>query len=98
MVSIEVANLGYEKEVLIHFDDGREHRAHFVESLPDNQELWVYKSPHDGDGSYRGTGLHYLKFSIKYVVNGETYWDNNGGWDYCLTERQYVAPAVWRSV
>lgn len=95
-VLIDVENLGYGKEVLVHFDDGREERASYVQSLPDNRELWVWESPRFGSGSYCGKGSHRLKFCVKYVINGETYWDNNAGWDYCLTDREDIAPAIWK--
>jgi hypothetical protein len=96
-VSIEVENLGYDKEVLVHFDTGEERRAKYERSLPGNWELWVWDDRCDEKGGkIGGKGTNRLKFCIKYVVNGKTYWDNNGGWDYCLQWNQPVAPAVWR--
>ena len=85
-MSIDVENLGYEKEVLVHFADGSERRAKYEQSLPDNRELWVWHSDqYDREGpKVGGKGSNRLKFCIKYVVNGKTHWDNNGGWDYCL--------------
>ena len=96
-VSIDVENLGYEKEVLIHLADGCEKMAEYKKQLPNNRELWVWNSSYyDPEGCLVwGKGLNRIKFCLKYVVNGRTYWDNNGGWDYCIQWDEPIAPAVW---
>ncbi len=45
--------------------------ATYTESLPGNLELWTAPATNDMD-----------RFAVKYTVLGDTYWDNNAGWDY----------------
>jgi hypothetical protein len=42
--------------------------ARYVESLPENRELWRAPVSNGED-----------QFVAKYTVNGTTYWDNNDG-------------------
>jgi hypothetical protein len=75
--ALAVGDVGFEKEVVIHLADGREYPAHYMEPLSGRYELWECVLP------LGGRELN-LKFAIRYTVNGQTYWDNNHGWDYVL--------------
>jgi hypothetical protein len=72
---IVVQNLAYAKQVSIWARSAgttwKDIPASFVESLPDNRELW--RAPAE-DGDY--------PFVAKYSVNGVTYWDSNDGANY----------------
>jgi hypothetical protein len=69
-----VQNLNYAKEVSIWADVGgwKDIKATYVAALPGGLDLW--KAPVLITPS--------VKFVAKYIVNGSTYWGNNGGWDY----------------
>ena len=93
-VWVEVENLGYDKEVAIHYWNRKERKMSYRQSLNDNREEWYWESGYS-DSERLGKSCSAIKFAIRYTVNGETYWDNNGGWDYCLQRNQPVAPAIW---
>ena len=79
-----VANLGYQKQVYIHQQlwDGSWSDFPLSYSRPasNGEEVWtgIYVPPLVS-GAYPTWDLH---FAVKYVVNGQTYWDNNGGANY----------------
>lgn len=50
--------------------------ATFVESVPGNLEIWETTT----------NGSQILEFVARYIVNGITYWDNNGGTNYHISE------------
>jgi len=79
---IVVENLGYEKQVelIYNTDDWGWYSAPatYVKSIGDNKELWEVWTT--GVIAYQQT-----QFAILYSVNGEDYWDNNGGEDYFVT-------------
>lgn len=97
-LDIDIENLGYEKKVFIHFDHGGERAATFTKMLSGNRELWSWSSNrYDTEGyTVSGRGFGRVKFCLRYIVNGVTYWDNNGGWDYCLQSEEPEAPATWK--
>lgn len=82
-----VANVAYAKQVFIRL---KKFDGHWVDvplafSRPADagREVW--------SGTYNNSDLQGLtfktwdvEFSVKYVVNGQTYWDNNGGKNYLL--------------
>ncbi len=71
---IVVQNLAYEKQVSIRAQKSagwQDVSASYLQSLPRNLELWSAPASND-EG----------EFVAKYVVNGITYWDNNGGMNY----------------
>lgn len=71
---IIVHNLAFEKRVAIHAHLGTSWSdigATFVESLPENRELWRALATNAED-----------QFVAKYDVNGATHWDNNAGANY----------------
>jgi hypothetical protein len=83
---IAVQNLAFTKQVFVHLKDPcggttwTDVPASFVETASGNYELW-----RAGTSVYSFGGRGPFTFAIKYVVNGTTYWDNNGGANYTLT-------------
>jgi hypothetical protein len=73
---IIIQNLGYEKRVsLWNGNDGipwGDLDAYYDNSLPGNLERRTINEKPDADRF----------FKAKYVVNGQTYWDDNDGWNY----------------
>lgn len=76
---IEIANLAFAKQVTVFYENAAgawvTAEATFGNALTDNKEVWSFKV----DGQ---TGK---AFAIRYIVNGQTYWDNNNGANYKLT-------------
>jgi Carbohydrate/starch-binding module (family 21) len=71
---IVVQKLAYPKQVSIWAQVGvgwQDIYASYLQSLPENRELWSAPAT-DSEG----------EFVAKYMVNGTTYWDNNGGMNY----------------
>lgn len=71
---IVVENLAYSKQVSVVAKVGgnwQEIPASYVESMPGNLELWTASASNSED-----------QFAVKYTVLGNTYWDNNAGWNY----------------
>ncbi|MBW1810732.1 MAG: hypothetical protein JRJ87_21245 [Deltaproteobacteria bacterium] len=84
---IEVENLAYEKQVVVHYLDRqsgnwRDIQAVFLQSLSDNKEVWYFESEEVG---YSPRLSADFQFAIRYSVNGEEYWDNNAGKDYRIS-------------
>ncbi len=88
---VEVRNIAYNKEVyIVHkMTDGtwKEYPLTYKNSTPDNTEIWaadVYI-----DGSYYTGAPTFVgfddQFAVKYKVNGQEYWDNNGSQNYKTT-------------
>lgn len=84
---VVVANLAYAKQVYVHLKkaDGRwvDVPLAFNRAADNGREVW--------SGTYTNSDQNGLtfqtwdpEFSIKYVVNGQTYWDNNGGKNYVI--------------
>ena len=84
---IEVENIAYNKEVIVHYSMGgaawTNTRAEFVTSLGNNREIWKFKT---AEAVYlpRWGGANY-DFAIEYKVNGNSFWDNNGGGNYLVS-------------
>lgn len=79
---VEVENLGYNKNITIHYNiDGtwRDVAAEYVGPTHGNYEAWKFTTIYQNSG-YRGSVG--CTFAIKYEVNGQTYWDNNNGNNY----------------
>jgi hypothetical protein len=81
---IEVENIAYEKRVVVRWLNVEcvDTEATYVRSSGGNTEIWRAVSPTHSCWSTEGPGTESIKFAIRYDVAGETYWDNNGGWDY----------------
>jgi hypothetical protein len=79
---ILVKNLAFQKQVFIHGQqaDGSwaDLPANYVGPADAGREIWR-ASEEINPGLHRD-----LRFAVKYVVNGQTFWDNNNGADYTL--------------
>jgi hypothetical protein len=81
---IEVENLAYHKQVVVHYEvstqkDWLDVAATYVGPTSNNREVWSFQTP----------GYHHpprlgadFRFAVRYSVGGQTYWDNNDGRDY----------------
>ncbi len=74
-ISVKVQNLAFAKDVAVHY-------------TPDNA-IWkdtplAFVAPSFGNYDlFSGTvGEQVERFVIRYSVNGQTFYDNNGGWNY----------------
>lgn len=82
---IKVKNVAYDKQIVAWYQDGtvwKAQEASFLKSIENGYEIWMFTLPAKSWSRYN---LPYQKFAIKYVVNGQEYWDNNGGDDYVLS-------------
>ncbi|SDE63173.1 Carbohydrate/starch-binding module (family 21) [Fontibacillus panacisegetis] len=86
--NIEVANLGYAKSVTVHYttDDVTWYDidAQYVAPTSSTHEKWnfsIYTSSLTTNHPEL-KNLNFVKFAIKYTVNGNTYWDNNNSLNY----------------
>lgn len=79
---VNVANLAYEKRVFIHLRraDGQwiDVPLEFRRLQAGRREVWV------GTWSPGSNSTLDVVFAIRYEVAGQTWWDNNGGWNYCI--------------
>lgn len=84
---IAVKNLAYDKKVTAHYNyTGAEQTtvwndiaATYVRTNPlDGNEIWKFETP----STFNHYGFGEIQYAIKYEVNGQTYWDNNGGKNY----------------
>jgi len=82
---VSVANLAFDKQVIIqlHNPDGtsEDRSCYFERSVGNNRELWKTTRDYGTDSN---TQVGTVSFSLKYVVAGNTYVDNNGGRNYTL--------------
>lgn len=86
--NIEVANLGYEKKVTVHYttDDitWYDVDAQYMGPTSSTHEKWNFaistSSLTQDHPELRD--LKFIRFAIKYTVNGNTYWDNNNNLNY----------------
>ncbi|MBE6051085.1 MAG: hypothetical protein E7214_10655 [Clostridium sp.] len=79
-IQVAVKNIAYDKKVTVHFYDSFDHKtpwkdteAHYSYTLRNGYEIWT------------AAAIHYcpsIRFSLKYEVAGQPYWDNNNGEDY----------------
>jgi len=82
---IEVDNMGENKQVcLVYQVNGgswKELSATRHATTHHNLEAWYFQTP----AFFPPAGQSVtIRFAAKYVVNGITYWDNNGGQDYTI--------------
>jgi hypothetical protein len=77
--TIEVDNLAYNKQVsVVYSSDGLnwyEKAASYLKATSGNREAWTFNFAVGSNTA----------FAIKYVVNGQTYWDNNNGNNYSIS-------------
>lgn len=78
---ILVKNISYEKKVSLHLKRGDKEwidvPAEFERKIDDTWEIWKVED-------FSGDEISTLSFVIKYEVDHNTYWDNNGGKNYRL--------------
>lgn len=86
---VEVANLGPVKNVTVHYttDDitWYDTSASYVGPTDSSHEKWhfgIFTNDSTTAGHAELKNLQFIKFAIKYEVNGQTYWDNNGSANY----------------
>lgn len=84
---VSVQNLGYTKQVIVHYYDGSWKTANcsYVKDDPNNTgfEVWHFQLNEVG---------HVSALYVEYDVNGTTYYDNNNGSNYSLDgSYNYVA-------
>ncbi|MDR0914503.1 MAG: CBM21 domain-containing protein [Oscillospiraceae bacterium] len=83
---IEVENLAYDKEVIVHYTTGggvwQEAEASYFAPTWGNKEAWYFET---ASYSRYYQASYYCEFAIEYKVNGYSYWDNNGGNNYQIS-------------
>ncbi len=86
--TVKVADLAFDKQVSIYHEkiDGtwEEIPLSYNMEIDDQNELW------SGESNIQGYGVSPVyanEFVVKYVVNGNTYWDNNSGANYRMDRR-----------
>ena len=89
---VEVANLAYNKQVFVYhkMSDGswKEFPLSYVKLADNNTEIWSWELNY-GLGTLAAQNFVSVGFSdefaLKYIVNGQTYWDNNNGRNYNIS-------------
>jgi len=89
---VEVANLSPTKQVIVHhkMTDGtwKDFPLSYVKPSENNAEIWGWDVNY-GVGTPAAATFASVafadEFAIKYVVNGQTYWDNNAGKNYNIS-------------
>ena len=85
-----VANLAYAKQVYIHLQtpEGTWVDAPLSYNRPasNGYEVWSGSYLDETAAGVATYKTWNLVFDVKYVVNGQTYWDNNGGANYLLAK------------
>lgn len=98
-VSLYSTNLIFQKygagtyEVYVKTDGATNHQNVYVHYHDYGDKAWddakatEFATLDDGSIIWKATVVsHQLKFAIKYVADGVTYWDNNGSKDYTLED------------
>jgi hypothetical protein len=85
----EVVNLAFNKEVTVRqqLNNGQWEDVNLTYGFTTStgSEIWTGKSLKDFSlFAYPALNLFGDRLSVKYVVNGQTYWDNNNGNDYTI--------------
>lgn len=79
-----VANLAFAKQVYAHLRRGDgvwiDVPLYYSRSIPGSREIWA------GSFSPPLNTTYDVNFTLKYVVNGLTYWDNNGGANFFIAK------------
>lgn len=96
---IQVKNVAYNKQVYVHHSltNGSwvDIPAHYIRQGNSTYELWGVGSSDFGYVYSYGS-----QFVLKYVVNGQTYWDNNNGANYTLVSSNslYSGPMLGNDI
>ncbi|CQR56621.1 putative secreted protein [Paenibacillus riograndensis SBR5] len=86
--NVDVANLGPVKNVTVHYTTDNttwyNTSANYVGPTDGTREKWHFGiSRTDASTDHNELkNLSFIKFAIEYEVNGQVYWDNNGGANY----------------
>lgn len=87
-VEVEVENLAHQKNVQLYYkNDANEWLLHdfvYAGQVNDHIERWSTGIQRSIQGPYEQNAPLDIEFVIRYDVNGETYWANNGGANYYL--------------
>lgn len=90
---IQVMNTQYNKEVYVHhsMQNGTwiDIPAHYERQGNSTYELW-----HIDPDQFFNYGPYGNQFVLKYVVGGQTYWDNNNGANYTLVGSSQGGPGT----
>ena len=86
-IDILVDDLAYDKAVTVHYldDDGvwKDMVASYVQEAGANKEVWRVSKQRSLNSPYQDNQEALdLNFAVKYEVNGEAFWDNNGLQNY----------------
>jgi len=89
---VEVANLAYNKQVFVYhkMSDGtwKEFPLAYMKQADNNAEVWGWELNY-GVGTPAAQTFAAVGFSdefvLKYIVNGQTFWDNNNGKNYNIS-------------
>lgn len=93
LFKVQVSNLGYDKKVFAHIkrSDGSwtDYPLFRLAATGANKEIWFagFSTDYVGHDTLAGEGASIgpvIEFALKYQVNGQTYWDNNGNANYKL--------------
>ncbi|NWI09957.1 PPR3D phosphatase, partial [Crypturellus soui] len=94
--TIQVCNIAFEKQVSVRYTFNQwkslhEVRAHWHSSIPekngqDQVDVFTFFLPIP---SFLLQLCSVVQFAARYQVNGQEYWDNNGGKNYSFTCRNY---------
>ncbi|CAH1209723.1 hypothetical protein PAECIP111893_03107 [Paenibacillus plantiphilus] len=88
---IEVENLGPTKTVQVHYTTDNVNwyntYASYVGPTGSTHEKWSFSISTNAFTTDHAElkGMSFIKFALRYDVNGSTYWDNNGSLDYYNT-------------
>lgn len=91
--SVKIKNLAFQKEVFIHHatkqGDWIDIPLSYEQSVENNEEIWTAEVDMDSD-------ILDTEFVVKYVVDGQEYWDNNNGLNYNIEENEgaYLASGI----
>ncbi len=84
VIDVLVENIAYEKNIIAFVEEAPgtwvERQAVYRSSVGNNLELWRV------DYDLPENTLADLRFALRYDVAGQSYWDNNGGYDYYLDQ------------
>lgn len=84
-VQVDAASAS-DKQVFIHYDAGnnewKDQKTSYLTTIDGNKEIWC--------ATVSGFAIS-VKYAIKYIGDGITYWDNNNGNDYSRDELLGVA-------
>jgi hypothetical protein len=83
---VKVKNVAYSKQVAVRFtlDNGqtwRDTEATYFTTLDDGYEIWSFETEAAPLSRYN---MPTIEFAIRYLVEGNEYWDNNNNQNYSM--------------